>query len=114
MQRTNFKMEYSNITMIKGDTVAFNVEVFDENEEPVTIDSAFFTCKKKPASSEKVFQKSLGYGITQSEGLISVRIAPEDTNEVEAGQYFYDFQIGSGDDIYTVLIGMLTIEQNVT
>ena len=114
MQRTNFKMEYSDITMIKGDTVAFNAQVFDADGEPVTIDSAYFTCKKKPASTEIIFQKSFGDGISQTDGYINVRIAPEDTREVEAGNYFYDFQIGSGQDIFTILIGSLIIEQDVT
>ena len=44
--RTNFKYEKENITMIKGDTVSFNVELFDENGNAVAVDTAFFTCKK--------------------------------------------------------------------
>ncbi len=112
--RTNFQMEYENITMIKGDTVAFNVEVFDENHDPITVDTAFLTCKKRVTGSENVFQKSLNNGISQSEGIMSVRIAPEDTREIEAGQYFYDMCIGIGSDIYTILIGTLSIEQDVT
>ena len=112
--RTNFQMENQNITMVKGDTLAFNAEVFYNDGEPVTVDSAYFTCKKRPASDDIVFQKSLEGGITQEDGLITVRIAPEDTIEADAGQYFYDFQIGVGNDIYTILIGMLSLEQNVT
>lgn len=112
--RTNFQMEYENITMIKGDTVAFNVEVFDENHDPITVDTAFLTCKKRVTGTENVFQKSLSSGISQSDGIISVRIAPEDTKEIDAGQYFYDMCIGLGDDIFTILIGTLSIEQDVT
>ena len=48
MQRTNFKMEYENIEMTKGDTVAFNCELFDENNNPMEVDTAFFTLKNKP------------------------------------------------------------------
>lgn len=112
--RTNFQMEYQNITMIKGDTLAFNVEVFDENYEPIAIDSAHFTCKERPSQAESVFQKSIGNGISQSDGIITVRVAPEDTREVDEGRYFYDMEIGVGDDIYTIMIGILTIEQDVT
>ena len=118
MNKSNYnmdiKMEYQNITMIKGDTVAFNVEVFDENNEPVTIDSAYLTCKKIPSRETVTFQKTLGNGIGQHDGLISVRIAPEDTREVDAGNYFYDLQIGLENDVFTILIGTLTIEQDVT
>lgn len=112
--RTNFQMQNQNITMVKGDTLAFNVQVFDENFEPMTVDSAFMTCKKRPNSTDKVFQKSLTNGIIQSDGLISVRVAPEDTQEADAGQYFYDLQIGLGQDRYTILIGILSLEQDVT
>lgn len=112
--RTNFEMQNQNITMIKGDTLQFNVQVFDENGDPMTLDSAFMTCKERPNSTDKVFQKSLGDGIVQTDGMLLVRVAPEDTSEVEAGQYFYDFQIGIGQDRFTIMIGVLSLEQDVT
>jgi hypothetical protein len=112
--RTNFQMQNQNITMVKGDTLAFNVQVFDQNHDPVTVNSAFMTCKKRPNSTDMVFQKSLENGIVQSDGMMLVRVAPEDTSEVDAGQYFYDFQIGIGEDRFTILIGILSLEQDVT
>ena len=113
--RTNFQMEYENITMVKGDTLSFNVEVYDDEGLPVMVSSAFMTCKKIPTSNDMVFQKSLNAGITQdNDGLMTVRVAPSDTLEAEAGQYFYDFQIGVDDDVFTIMIGTLTLEQDVT
>lgn len=112
--RTNFQMEYENITMVRGDTLAFNVEITDEMGNSINADSAQMTCKKNPQGSETVFHKTLGAGINQNDGLLTVRVAPADTKEVDAGLYFYDFQIGVGQDIYTIMIGTLTIEQDVT
>ncbi len=112
--RTNFLMQNQNITMVKGDTLAFNIQVFDENHNSLTVDSAFMTCKKRPTSDDMVFQKYLSHGITQEDGLISVRVAPEDTRNADEGQYFYDVEIGLNDDIYTIMIGTLSLEQNVT
>lgn len=112
--RTNFQMQDQNITMVKGDTLAFNVQVFDDEGNPVTVDSAFMTCKKRPSDTEKVFQKSLNNGIEQSDGLMLVRVAPEDTQEADEGEYFYDFQIGVDDDVFTLMIGVLTLEQDIT
>ena len=112
--RTNFQMQDQNITMVKGDTLAFNVQVLDMDGEPMTVDSAFMTCKKRPNSNDKVFQKSLENGIVQTEGMLLVRVAPADTSEADAGQYFYDFQIGIGDDRFTIMIGILSLEQDVT
>ena len=112
--RTNFQFTDENITFVKGDTLAFNVEVKDQNDDVILVDSAFFTCKKNVNGEEKTFQKSLGFGITQADGLLTVRVAPEDTREIDAGQYFYDMVIGVGSDIYTLLKGTLSIEQAVT
>lgn len=112
--RTNFKMEYENITMIKGDTLSFDVAVFDQNGAPLTVDTAYFTCKKNINGDEKAFQKALDHGITYDGDLLVVRVAPSDTESLEAGRYFYDLQLGVGDDVYTPMIGILTIEQDVT
>ena len=112
--RTNFQMENQNITMVRGDTLAFNVEVLDEDGNAVTVDSADMTCKKQATEGENIFHKSLGAGITQSDGLLSVRVAPNDTKEVDAGRYFYDMCIGVGNDIFTIMRGVLSIEQDVT
>ena len=107
--RTNFQMEYQNITMIQGNTVAFNIEVYDESGELMNVDSCDFTCRN---GEEVIFHKHLGGGISQTDGIITVRIAPEDTKEVDAGQYLYAMQIGVGDDIFTLMSGTLSIETN--
>lgn len=112
--RTNFKMENENITMARGDTVAFNAEILDDKGNVVLVDSADFTCKKRLSEQGNVFHKSLGAGIQQSDGLLTVRIAPEDTKEVDAGRYFYDFCLGIENDTYTVMKGVLSIEQDIT
>ena len=112
--RTNFQFENQNITMVKGDTLAFNVEVFDEAGQPITVDSAYMTCKEIPTEDSFVFQKSLNDGITQDDGIMVVRVSPNDTKEAEAGEYFYDLQIGVGQDVFTIMIGTLSLMQNVT
>ena len=112
--RTNFQMEYQNITMVKGDTLAFNVEVRDQDGEILEVDSANMTCKKDPLGEDVVFHKYIGNGIIQSEGLLTVRVAPLDTKDADAGRYFYDLNIGVGNDIFTLMIGTLTLEQDVT
>lgn len=112
--RTNFKMEDKNITMTRGDTLSFNIFVTDPNGNAVTVDSAYFTCKKLSTDETNVFKKSIGAGIYQDEECLTVRVAPNDTKNVDAGRYFYDCQIGVDDDVFTILKGILTIEQDVT
>ncbi len=119
IKRTNFKFLNENkyITMTKGDTLSFGLELLDENEEAFTdnLDSAYFTCKQNYTDSVNAFQKSIGDGITKADdGKYIVRVAPEDTREIKAGKYFYDLQIGVNSDIFTILKGVLEIEQGVT
>lgn len=105
------------LTMVRGDSMSFNL-VLDGVE---TLDSAFFSVKKSLEATEYILQKSIGDGITkqegvgdQGDGLYCVRIAPEDTENIEAGNYYYDCQISVDGDVFTVLRGILKIEQDVT
>lgn len=105
-------MANQNIHMVRGDTLAFGVEFQGLDQD---LDTAFFTCKANDTLTEYVFQKSLGDGIEKVEtNKYRVRVAPEDTAEIEAGNYYYDFQIGVNDDVFTLLIGILEIQQDVT
>lgn len=101
------------IELTRGDTLAFDVTISEI--DGVTIESMYFSVKKKPSDTEYIFQKSIGDGITQLEELkYRVRIAPEDTYEIAAGKYAYDLQIGLGGDIYTPLMGTFKLNWDVT
>ena len=106
-----------NLSMVRGDTLTFGVELEDENGELFTqdLETAFFTCKKSFDSDEAIFQKDLTFGISKVDtGKYVVRVAPADTEHIEAGKYYYDFEIGINSDIFTVLKGVLTVENDVT
>lgn len=106
-----------NLSMVRGDTMTFGVELKDENGDIFTqdLESAYFTCKSSYDAQTAVFQKDLNIGITkQSTGKYVVRVAPTDTEGIEAGKYYYDFEIGVNSDKFTVLKGVLTIENDVT
>lgn len=124
--RTNFKIEkFMNedeyITMTRGDTFSFGFEIYelDENNELVLsdqeLDSVYFTCKQNYTDEYNAFQKSLEDGISNvGTGQYVVRIAPEDTKDLEAGKYFYDLEISANSDVFTFLKGVLEIEHDVT
>ncbi len=120
MTRTNFKMEDEYIKMVRGDTLAFGIEILiDENDEAVPfadeLDSIYFTCKQNYTDQINAFQKSLDNGITKiDDGQYVVRVAPSDTKSMEAGKYFYDLQISVNGDVFTVLKGILELEHDVT
>lgn len=101
------------IELTRGDTLVFDVTISEI--EGVTIESLYFSVKKKPSDSNYIFQKSIGNGITELEPLkYRVRVAPEDTCDVIAGKYYYDLQVGLGSDIYTPLMGTLKLNWDVT
>lgn len=100
-----------NLCMVRGDTLAFSFEV----EGIDTLDTAYFSCKANADDTEYVFQKSLTDGISLVEtGKYRVRVAPEDTSNIEVGSYYYDLEIGANSDIFTILKGVLKVEQDVT
>lgn len=107
------------LEMIRGDTLAFAVEIgFDES--PQKLDSAFLSVKKNIDDDSYIFQKTIannGIEYVKTDGnslYYRVRVAPEDTKNIEEGNYFYDLQIGINGDIFTVLKGAIRIEGDIT
>ena len=102
----------TNIAMVKGDTFSFGMELEDLEQD---LDTAYLTVKESYDDVSPVFQKSIGDGITKVDtGEYTVRIAPEDTENIEARRYVYDLQIGVNSDIFTILRGILWVKNSVT
>ena len=99
------------LTMVRGDTASFGMEITDLGQD---LDTAFFTVRDG-FEGEILFQKSLDDGIDKVEaGKYVCRIAPEDTANSNAGEYYYDLEISANGDVFTVLRGILVIEHDVT
>lgn len=102
----------TNLSMVRGDTLAFGVEIEDLDQD---LETCYFSCKTDPSDTEYVFQKSLEDGISKVEtGKYRIRVAPEDTYSLEPAKYYYDLQIGINSDIYTILKGKLDIVVDIT
>ncbi len=115
-QRTNFRMEDAKfITMFKGDTLSFSLEVEDQDGQPLDVDGAFMTCRKNITDEIPLFQKTLGTGIDRVQaGVYSVRVRPDETMDAVAGKYFYDFRVEKNGDVFTLMSGILELLQDVT
>lgn len=103
-----------NLEMTKGDTFSFGVEIVDLGQE---IEEAYFTVKNN-YDDLSLFQKSLDNGISLdhidgNNYYYTVRIAPEDTENLEPKKYYYDFEIRLNDDVFTILKGILDLEFDV-
>ena len=118
------------IELTRGDTLCFDVTISEI--DGVTIESMYFSMKKKRDGDEYLFKKSIGDGITLIEHIepvtpsdpeeepipesfkYRVRVAPEDTWKIPAGKYYHDLQVGLGADIYTPMKGKLELTWDVT
>lgn len=105
------------IKNVRGDTysIGFKAEGLDQE-----LDNVYFTCRDNLTDESNVlFQKKLEDGITlveQQEDIYSynVRVAPEDTRDIQSGIYYYDLQININEDIFTIMRGKFIIEQDCT
>lgn len=107
------------ITMIKGDTLAFNFQL--QGLAGAELVSATMTCREKPESADYYFKRELNNGITLINydsttdiATYSVRVRPEQTANLFVGRYFYDLQIQADSDILTLMKGRLVIDYDVT
>ena len=108
----------TNLEMIRGDTLSFAFEV-EFDEAPQKLEKADFSCKTNFDDDDVLFHKELEKGINFSKHdgnklYYVVRVAPEDTKNLEAGMYYYDLQIELNGDVFTILNGALKIESDVT
>ena len=100
------------INMVKGDTLSFGLEFEGLGQD---LDSAFMTVKKQPIDDEILFQKSLENGISKhDDNQYIIRVNPEDTASLDAGQYAFDVQISVNSDVFTIMLGILILSQDVT
>ena len=105
-------MEKVKWKMVRGDTLAFIIQVEGDGD---AIDSVAFSCKTDTGATEYIFKKTLNNGVTQLEtNKFRVRVAPEDTENLEAGTYAIDLQLGVNDDKATPILGTLKILEDVT
>ena len=108
-------LENYDITMMRGDTLAYRIEVsFPQGVTPLIPDEIRMTCKRLSDSMTPLFALSIGNGITADGAGWDVRVPPEATAKATPGVYHYDVEFTFGDDVYTPLFGDLIIVQDVT
>lgn len=105
-----------NIEMTKGDTFSVGIKLIDLGQE---IESAYLTVKNNYDDETPLFQKELENGIELDhidgqDYYYTVRIAPNDTKNLEPKKYFYDLEINVNNDTFTLLKGILDLTYDVT
>lgn len=102
-------MRDTNITMVRGNTLSFGIE-YDGTEQD--LDTAVFGIRDSDGGF--LVKKTLGSGPDNGiskvgTGQYVVRVAPEDTETKNTGTYYYEFQVGINNDVFTLLQGALTL-----
>ena len=107
----------NDIRHVKGDTFSSALVIEDLEQD---LDTAYFTCRDSlNDNSEVLFVKSLDDGITKVEydaendiRKYAIRVAPEDTANLQSGTYYYDLELGVNSDIFTIMKGRFIVEQD--
>ena len=98
----------NNITMVRGDTASFGIRFQDYPD--IVLEKAVLTVRTDFDASSYIFHKYLGNGVSRvGAGEYTVRIAPEDTADLQEGTYVYDFKIVVNGDLFTLLRGLFIV-----
>lgn len=111
----------SGLSMIRGDSATFHFHREDVNGTIIreTPTDVFFTVKNTFDDQPFVIQKKMSDGtITEDSNYeYHITILPEDTNNLEFGEYVYDVEVirnAEGTDKQTISKGSFTLETEVT
>ena len=94
----------------RGDTKPIILTFTDKNNNPIDLTGAtlWFTVKKVPTDLDvdAVIQKQITTFTDATNGIASVVITSDDTNDLDIMKYYYDFQlVDPAGNVTTVLEG---------
>ena len=87
------------ITMTRGDTAVLRLDITDDKGNPYKLtdsDVVLLTLKRSVLDKSVIFQKSMVDG--------KIVIQPQDTANLEYGQYFYDVELTKEDGFVATVI----------
>ena len=97
-------MACQKIEIVRGTTNTFQINVVDSGGAPYNLGSnerIVFGIKRNPeVEAEQLLVKTADI---LGEGLFSIKLAPEDTENMKCGKYFYDVGLDKGTDFFNVI-----------
>ena len=104
--------------MPRGDIYPVRFTIYESETEITTIDftQIYMSCKKSVKDTDVLFQKSLSSGtiVKLGDGNYQFRIEPEDTNNLQFGEYVFDIELIYENDIKQTIYGTLRLSEEVT
>lgn len=104
------------ISMIRGDTTPLMFQRKDNNGDVIKLraDKIYFTVKKSDLPDEVLFQKTIDDMTLDEDGTYHFVIQPEDTNNLEFGNYLFDLEVIQDNVVSTISRGEFIIEFEAT
>lgn len=107
------------IIMPRGDLYPVVFQVYETETELTHIDftQIYMTCKKTNKDRTPLFQKSLTNGdiVKVSDGEYKFSIEPEDTNNLQFGEYTFDIELlNDNPRIKQTITGTLRLSEETT
>lgn len=101
----------------RGDTFQFKFEIKDKEGKELLLDKGakiYFTVKKNRNSKKVLIQKTLEHGIEYRDGFYYVRINASDTSPLAYGTYIYDIEFKQDDIVKTLVLGEISLTDEIT
>lgn len=102
----------------RGDTYKFKFQRLDKDNQPIMTkaDKMWFTVKDNYYTNNILFQKTLENNTITftDDGYYHITINPEDTNNLEFRDYYFDIQREINENILTIAKDTLTLTYEVT
>ena len=107
------------IIMPRGDLYPVRFQIYETETELTSIDftQIYMTCKRNNKERTPLFQKSLSAGSIEkiADGDYMFYIEPEDTNNLQFGEYTFDIELINDDPrIKQTMTGTLRLAEETT
>lgn len=102
--------------MTRGDTSKWKFQRLDMNGDPITVraDYCWFSVKTNDMKKETVIQKTIEDMEFGEDYYYRFTINPEDTNNLQYGEYVYDVEVIQEGYKQTISKGTFTLDYEVT
>jgi hypothetical protein len=102
--------------IIRGDSKTFTFQRKDKNGDVITEkpDKMYLTIKQNEYEKQVLIQKTFDNGIRFENDTYYVEFKPEDTDNLNFGEYVYAIEIINGDVVKTIKKDTFVIESEVT
>ena len=97
-------MAKQKVTIVRGTTNTFSVDIVDEDGEAYTLDTGEllrFGIKKAATDAEYIVEKE--FSTAGADGSYGFTLDPADTINLPFGKYLYDIGLQSGTDYFNVI-----------